>query len=188
MAVKHVFRYLRGSVDHGLTYKGTGSPKQPPTLFGYCDSDYAEDKTDRRSVTGYAFILSGAAISWVSRKQTTVARSSVEAEYMAASDAAKEAVWWRMFLSGLGYPMDDATKILSDNQGSIKNSKNPEDHRNMKHIDVRHHYIREQVAAQVITLEYISTSHMAADVLTKPVLKIQHDRTIKLLGMTNPEP
>jgi transposase InsO family protein len=188
LAIRRVFRYLRGSVDHGLTYRGSGSLKEPPTLFGYCDSDYAEDKNDRRSVTGYAFILSGAAISWVSRKQATVAHSTVQAEYMAASDAAKEAIWWRMFLSALGYPMDHATTILSDNQGSITNSKNPEDHRNMKHIEVRHHYIREQVAAGNINLEYISTSQMAADVLTKPVAAIQHDRTCKLLGMTNPSP
>ena len=185
-AVKRVFRYLRGTVDHGLTYKGTGSPKESPTLHGYCDSDYAEDETDRLSVTGYAFILSGAAISWASRKQPTVAHSSTEAEYMAASDAAKEAVWWRLFLSCLGYPMDDATSILSDNQGSISLSKNPEGHRRVKHIGVRHHYIREQVAKGTLTLDYVSTSQMAADVLTKAVSATQHRNTIKILGIAAP--
>jgi hypothetical protein len=183
-AVKRVFRYLRGTLDHGLTYRGTGSIKQPPTLQGYCDSDYAEDEIDRRSITGYAFILSGAAISWASRKQPTVAHSSTEAEYMAASDAAKEAVWWRSFLSSLGYPMDNATSILSDNQGSIALSKNPEGHRKVKHIDVRHHYIREKVADGTLTLDYVSTSQMAADVLTKPVNAVPHITTTTLLGMT----
>lgn len=185
-AVKRVFRYLRGTVDRGLTYKGQGSPKESPVLHGYCDSDYAEDETDRRSVTGYSFILCGAAISWASRKQPTVAHSSTEAEYMAASDAAKEAVWWRLFLSSLGYPMDDATRILSDNQGSIALSKNPEGHRRVKHIGVRHHYIREQVAKGTLTLDYVSTAKMAADVLTKAVSATQHNNTIKLLGMSGP--
>jgi hypothetical protein len=92
-----------------------------------------------------------------------VAHSSTEAEYMAASDAAKEAVWWRLFLSCLGYPMDDAMRILSDNQGSVALSKNPEGHRRVKHIGVRHHYIREQVAKGTLTLDYVSTAKMAAD-------------------------
>ena len=184
--MKRVFRYLRGTFDHGLTYRGTGSPKESPVLHGYCDSDYAEDETDLRSVTGYSFILSGAAISWASRKQPTVAHSSTEAEYMAASDAAKEAVWWRLFLSCLGYPMRHATTILSDNQGSIALSKNPEGHRRVKHIDVRHHYIREQVAKGTITLDYVSTTKMAADVLTKPVSATQHTITSKLLGISAP--
>ena len=104
---------------------------------------------------------------------------------MAASDADKEAVWWRSFLSALGYPMDNPTSILSDNQGSIASSKNPEGHRKVKHIDVRHHYIRDQVAAGVLTLDYINTSLMAADVLTKPVSTVQHHATTTLLGMTN---
>jgi hypothetical protein len=183
-AVKRVFRYIRGTVDHGLTYKGTGSSKDPPSLLGFCDSDYAEDETDRRSITGYAFLLSGAAISWASRKQPTVAHSSTEAEYMAASDAAKEAAWWRSFLSSLGYPMDKATSILSDSQGSIALSKNPEGHRKVKHIGVRHHYIRDCVGDGSLTLTYINTLQMAADVLTKPVSTVQHNTTTALLGMT----
>jgi hypothetical protein len=186
LAVKRIFRYLRGTTHRGLTYRGTGPINQGPTLLGYCDSDYAEDKADRRSITGYAFLLSGAAISWASRKQATVAHSSTEAEYMAASDAAKEAVWMRSFLSSLGYSVDKATVILSDSQGSIKLSKNPESHRRTKHIDVRHHYIRELVEAGTLILNYISTTQMAADVLTKPVGATQHNNTTRLLGMSTP--
>ena len=105
---------------------------------------------------------------------------------MAASDAAKEAVWWRSFLTSLGFAPNDATTILSDNQGSIKLSKNPENHRRTKHIDVRYHYIRECVSAGSILLDYVSTKEMAADVLTKPLGNIQHAATIKLLGMHIP--
>ena len=107
---------------------------------------------------------------------------------MAASDAAKETIWWRLFLSYLGYPMDDATCTLSDNQGSITLSKNPEGHRRVKHIGVRRHYIREQVAKGTSTLDYVSTAKMAADVLTKAVSATQHNNTIKLLGMTTTSP
>ena len=102
--------------------------------------------SDCRSVTGYAFLLCGAAVCWASRKQPTVAHSSLQAEYMAASDAVKEAVWWRSFLSSLGYPMDNSTRILSDNQGSISLSKNPEGHRKVKHMAFCHHFIRDKVA------------------------------------------
>ena len=144
----------------------------------------APDQTDSRSITGYAFLLNGAAISWASRKQPTVAHSSTEAECMSASDAAKEAVWWRLFLSSLGYPMDEPTSIRCDNQGGICLSKNPEHHRKVKHIAVRHHYIREQVAAGTLTLDHVSTSQMAADVLTKPLKATQHGITTKLLGIT----
>jgi hypothetical protein len=194
-AVKRVFRYLRGTTHYGLTYRGptpsSGSASGTLTLRGYCDSDWAEDDTDRRSVTGYAFLLCGAPISWASRKQTTVAHSSTEAEYMAASDAAKEAVWWRSFLADLELGSSGATTILSDNQGSIKLSKNPESHRRTKHIDVRYHYIRERVNEGTLLLDYVSTKEMAADVLTKPLGHVQHAETIRLLGMhipTSPAP
>jgi transposase InsO family protein len=187
-AVKRVLRYLRGTPHYGLTYRGETSRSQSPTLTlsGYCDSDWAEDEIDRRSITGYAFLLSGAPISWASRKQSTVSHSSTEAEYMAASDAAKEAVWWRSFLTSLGYAPSGPTTIMSDNQGSIKLSKNPENHRRTKHIDVRHHYIRECEKAGTVHLDYVSTQQMAADVLTKPLGRVQHVTTISLLGMTMP--
>jgi hypothetical protein len=182
-AVKRLFRYLRGSAHRGLIYKGTGPSSPAPLLFGYCDSDWAEDRYDRRSFTGYAFLISGAAVSWACRKQTTVALSSTEAEYMSSADAAREAIWWRSFLSSLTYPQQKPTLLLSDNQGSIQLSKNPEGHRRTKHIDVRHHYIRERVHDETIIVDYVNTAQMAADVLTKPLAAVQHGTTIKLLGM-----
>lgn len=182
-AVKRVFRYLRGTVDHGITYRGSGSRESTPTLLGYCDSDWAEDVNDRKSITGYAFLLGNAAISWKSKKQPTQALSSVEAEYMAACEAAKEALWWRSFLKGIGYQLTAPTRVLSDNQGSIALSKNPGHHDRTKHIDLRHHFVRDRVADGTMVLEHVGTGDMAADVLTKALVREKHNHATTLLGV-----
>ena len=180
-AIKHVLRYLRGTADHRLTY---GSHTGTSLLFdGYCDSDWGSSKDDRRSVTGYAFMLGGGAVSWQSKKQPTVALSSVEAEYMAACQAAREALWWQKLLHELGVARHPTTVIHSDSQGSIALSKNPEHHARSKHIDIRHHFIREQVAANHISLQYMPTEDMLADVMTKPLSRDQHNLLIRRLGV-----
>ena len=190
-AAKRVLRYLRGSTHHGITYNGnsaTGDGTEcQPTLHGYCDSDYANDRSDRRSFTGYAFYLGNAVVSWQSRKQPTVTLSSTEAEYMAASEAVKEALWWRSFVQslGLGYDSDKATCIKSDNQGSICLTKNSGSHSRTKHIDVRHFFIRDEVERGSIRFEYVPTAQMAADVLTKALSVDKHSTTTKLLGMAS---
>jgi Reverse transcriptase (RNA-dependent DNA polymerase) len=180
-AVNHLLHYLAGTVDYQLTY--ASDRQQPLSLFGFCDSDWASNQDDRRSVTGYVFMLGGGAVSWQAKKQTTVALSSVEAEYMAASQATKEALWWRMLLRELGTSATSATSLLSDSQGSIALSKNPEHHARSKHIAIRHHFVREQVAAGTIELRYISTDDMAADVLTKPLTHVKHRRLLPMLGL-----
>jgi hypothetical protein len=186
-AVKHVLRYLRGTIDYKLTYGSTPhadtTGSQLPALHGFCDSDWGADRDDRRSVTGYVFMLGGGAVSWQSKKQHTVALSSVEAEYMASTQATKEALWWRTFLIELGMPDTLTTVIHSDSQGSIALSKNPEHHARSKHIDIRHHFVREQVAAGTVALQYVSTNDMIADVLTKALSKMQHTRLINAMGV-----
>ena len=126
-------------------------PTSQPALLGYCDSDWGQ-RHDRRSVTGYAFKLAGGAISWQSKKQKTVALSTVEAEYMATTQATKEAIWWRSYLAGLGYDMTQPTTLLSDSQGSIALAKNPDHHARTKHIDVQYHFIRQHLATTTILL------------------------------------
>jgi hypothetical protein len=182
-AVKRVFRYLRGTIQHGITYRGSGPMTTGPTLIGYCDSDWAEDRNDRRSITGYVFLLSNAAVSWKSRKQDTVALSSVEAEYMAAAEGVREALWWREFLRGVGYTTPVATTIFSDSQGSIAMSLNAVHHQRTKHIDIRHHFLREHVRDQAVSLQYVSTTQMAADILTKALVQAKHGVTKELVGM-----
>jgi hypothetical protein len=183
VALKHLMRYLRGTVNKRITYIGTGSVDSQLALIGYCDADWGQRLDDRRSVTGYVFKLAGGAISWQSKKQKTVALSTVEAEYMATTQATKEAIWWRSYLAGLGHDMTRPTVLLSDSQGSIALAKNPDHHARTKHIDVQHHFIRQHVAQRTIDLQFIGTTDMAADILTKSLERVAHEKGRQLLGM-----
>jgi transposase InsO family protein len=181
--LRHVHRYLRGTQDHGVTYRGTGDRTEVPKLTIYSDADFAACKDDRRSVTGYSVHLGSAAVSWSSTRQKTTAQSTVEAEYMSSAEAVKEAVWWRAFLRGLGHKVDSPTVLYSDNQGSIALSKNPDSHRRTKHIDVKYHLLREHVEKGTVALQYISTKDMPADMLTKGLPPLKHNQCAELLGM-----
>jgi hypothetical protein len=167
-AAIRVLRYLRGTHDYGLTYRSTQySPNNDKViLYGYSDADWANDVTSRRSVTGYVFYCCGGVISWSAKRQPTTALSSTEAEYMALTQATKEAIWLRRLLLELGFPQQ-ITTIFEDNQSTIALAKNPVHHQRTKHIDVRHHFVREQVEIGSIQLEYIPTTDMIADALTK---------------------
>ncbi|RWS21908.1 integrase core domain protein-like protein [Leptotrombidium deliense] len=138
-AAKRVLRYLKGTSKHGITFNANSNG---PSLYGYCDADYAGDLDSRRSTSGYVFILSGGAVSWMSRVQRIVALSTTEAEYIALAEATKEAFWMRQLLSDFGNEQT-ATNIWCDNQGAIKLVGNPEFHQRTKHIDVRHNFIRD---------------------------------------------
>lgn len=181
-ALQRVLRYLRGTIYQGITYRGEGPIRSQPELLGYSDSDWGQRK-DRRSITGYVFLLCGGAVSWQSKKQKTVALSTVEAEYMATTQAAKEAIWWRCHLSGLGYDVTQPTTLLSDSQGSIALAENPDQHARTKHIDIQYHFIRQHLAEKTILLRFIGTADMAADILTKALERIAHCRGMGLLGM-----
>jgi Reverse transcriptase (RNA-dependent DNA polymerase)/gag-polypeptide of LTR copia-type/Integrase core domain/GAG-pre-integrase domain len=184
LAAKRVLRYLRGTVNYKTIYNGNSiQGNSNPTIVGYCDSDWGMRLEDRRSTTGYVFTLCGGAISWQSKHQRTVALSTVEAEYMAATHACKEAVWWRSFLRGLGYDVSQPTIIYSDNQGSIALTKNPEHHQKTKHIDIQYHFIREKVMENIISLQYIKTGDMMADVLTKPLGRLKFVKALTGFGL-----
>src|SRR5438046_9259401 len=141
LAAKRVLRYLKGTSKLGITYS-------PPAtrLVGYSDADWAGDINTRRSTTGYVVMLCHGAIVWRSRRQVTVALSTMEAEYMAVTEAAKELKRMRQFLMALGYDVENsATALKSDNQGAIALVKNPVGHSRAKHIDLHHHFIRDQL-------------------------------------------
>jgi len=177
-AAKRILRYLKGSLDLGIIYK-----KNNKNLQGYVDADWANCIIDRRSYTGYVFVLSSGAISWESRKQRTVALSSTEAEYMGLTEAAKEAVFLRKFLNELGFEKLSEMTLFNDNQSALKLSENPIYHNRTKHIDVRHHFIREVVSSGEIKISHLSTGEMPADMLTKAIGKTKMNICQKILGM-----
>ena len=164
--VKHVLRYVSGTLDLGLKFDGEADT--PDDVVGYTDSDFAGSKSDRKSTGGYVFMLAGAAISHSSKLQSIVALSTCEAEYVAMCEAGKEAVWLGYLLAELGFrKRSTPVTLYADNQGSIALSNNPEFHRRTKHIDVRFHWIREAVSMKQLQIIYIPTAEMAADGLTK---------------------
>jgi hypothetical protein len=141
VAAKHVMRYLKGTLDCGLSYEGDHNF----TLSGYTDSDWAGSVADKKSTSGCCFSLGLAMISWQSRKQSSIALSTAEAEYIAACSASCEAIWLRKLLTGLFDLEMEATTILCDNQSCIKMTENPVFHDRSKHIEIRYHYIRDMV-------------------------------------------
>lgn len=177
-AVKRILRYLKGTANLALKYQRSESE----TLVGFSDADWAGDQDDRRSTTGNVFLLSGGAVSWLSKKQNTVALSTAEAEYVALSQAAQECTWLTRLLSDLGMDVTP-TVILEDNQGAIAIAKNPVDHSRTKHIDIRYHYIRECVQNGQIQLQYCPTDDMRADILTKPLPKQKFEYLRREIGL-----
>ena len=158
--LKHIFRYLKGH-NNGIRYYRRSTPMQ---LVGYVDAKWAGDARSRRSTTGYMFTFGGAAVSWNSRLQPIVATSSTEAEYIALSTAAQEAVALRRLFPALRIEQQQPTVLYEDNQGAIALSNNAGgDHRRTKHIDVRYHYVRELVDNKHINIMKISTEVQCAE-------------------------
>lgn len=177
-AAKRVLRYLKGTSELGICYRS-----KDESLAGYVDADWGGSTDDRRSFTGYTFIMCGGAVAWDSRKQRTVALSTTEAEYMALSEAAKEAVHIQRFLLELGAIEVGPTKLFNDNVSAQKLATNPVFHARTKHIDIRHHFVREVVESGQVTLEHVASDEMPADVLTKALTRPKHNRCVDLLGL-----
>ena len=153
VATKHVMKYLKGTLDYGLRYTTNSEFK----LCGYTDSDWARSAEDRKSTSRCCFSLGLGVISCLSRKQTCVALSTIEAEYIATCSACSEVVWLRKLLTGLFDAEMDATDIYCDNQSCIKLSENPVFHDKSKHIEIKYHYIRDMVEKGVVQLQYVPT-------------------------------
>ena len=162
-ALKRLLRYLKGTTQYGILYKKGGVTE----CVGFSDADWAGDTNDRKSTSGYVFMLSGGAVSWSSKKQKCVALSTAEAEYIALSSAAQESIWLRQLLTELGKSLEMPTVLFEDNKSSIAMTRNPQFHGRAKHIDIKHHFIREQVSRGKVQLEYCPTAEMTADILTK---------------------
>ena len=189
-AATYTLRYLRNTSDLAIQYDTERHVERPTDLqtsdlrpIGFTDSDFAGDQDDRKSTSGYVFTLGNGAISWRARKQPLVAFSTVEAEYIGASDAAKEAIWISSLFTRLlgldAYPQE----IFADNQGAIQLAKNPKFHERTKHIGVRYHFVRDACERNVIRTTYLPTSEMTADIMTKSLPRETHWKHVNGLGM-----
>ena len=178
-AVKRILRYLKGTSNLGLLYRDN----TPTEITGYSDADWAGDIGDRKSTSGYAFLLGGAAISWKSNKQTCVALSTAEAEYVALSAAAQEAVWLQQLVSDLVNKSIRETTILEDNQSAICLAKNQQVHGRTKHIDIKYHFIRDMVQAGRIKQTYCASEDMVADMITKGLPIKQFEKLRQMAGI-----
>lgn len=176
-AVKRILAYLKKTLNLGLRFNKDGD-----TLTGFCDSDYAGDLQTRRSTSGFVFLHLGGPVSWTSRRQQCVALSTTEAEFIAAAEATKEAVWLQQLLSELG-EVNKPTSLHCDNQSAIALVKNPAFHQRTKHIDVRLFYIREAQEDGTINVIYIPTDQQSADIFTKALAVPRFERLRETLGV-----
>ena len=178
-AIKHLLRYIAGTLDLGLRYARHGNTSLD--LVGYNDSDLGGDTDDRKSTTGIIFFLGDMPVSWQSQKQRVVALSSCEAEYIAGAGAVCQAVWLGRLLNvdiKLRPP-----KLKMDNMSAIALSKNPILHDRSKHIDTKYHYIRECVENGRIELDFTSSQEQLADVLTKSLGRVKFQELRGKIGV-----
>ena len=173
-------RYLKGTVNVGLLYNA----KDQTDLVGYSDADWAGDINDRKSTSGYIFQICGGAVSWRSKKQSCVALSTAEAEYMALASATQEAIWMKQLIMDLcAEILKKPVLIYEDNKSAICITKNHQYHGRSKHIDIKFHFTRDQVSSGNIEVVYCKSEEMIADLFTKPLSGPQFKRLRGLLGL-----
>lgn len=176
-----VLRYVAGTVTRGLCYRRDGDT----ALLGYVDSNWAACLDTRRSVTGVVFKLGGAAVLWHSRTQPTVAGSTCQAEYMAYSEGARDALWLRHLLPDLGYPVVGPVQLRGDNDAALALLRNDQLTARSRHYDVIHHFARERVQAGELEFKYCRSKDNLADCLTKAATRPELEVAVQGFGMTD---
>ncbi|KAM1069409.1 hypothetical protein ACFX13_001358 [Malus domestica] len=179
--VKRILRYLKGSVGRGIIMKKNANTQ----ITGYCDADWAGNSIDRKSTTGFCTFVGGNLVSWKSKKQTVVARSSAEAEYRAMASTACELIWLKGLLCDLGVFNHQSMSLFCDNQAAMHIASNPVFHERTKHIEVDCHYVRTQVQSQVIQTHFVRSSDQLADLFTKSLASHQFQLLLGKLGSIN---
>lgn len=159
--LKGILRYLKQTVNFELFFDNKVSTE----LEGYADSDWAGDESDRKSTTGFLFKVLGSTVCWTTKKQSSVAISSTEAEYVALAEAAREGIWLLNLLESFGFAKTTFT-IYEDNQSCIELTRKWE-HKRLKHVDVKYNFIRDLVENKTISVKYINSNNQTADILTK---------------------
>ena len=179
---QYILSYLLKTQDMCISYDGA----KGDGLHGYADSSLGDQTDDRHSTCGFVFLLANAAIGWASRKQRTVAQNTTEAEYMAMADASNQGVWYRSFLGELGYDVNAPIPLHCDNKGAVDLALNPVTGRRSKHIEIRHHVVREYLESEQISLIRTPTAEMVADGFTKSLPRALLQRFNLDMGLTMP--
>ena len=179
-AVNRIFRYIKGTLNYGLVFDA--SKITDLLLYGFADANFDADN-DCKSTSGYIYFLAGCPVSWSSKRQSMVALSTAEAEYIAASMATQEALWLRNLLTDLELELTGPTTIYEDNAGAIALTKNPEHHACTKHFDRKVHFVRDRVNSNEVELQYCPTRDMIADALTKATVRDTFTRLRNLMGV-----
>jgi hypothetical protein len=181
VAVKHLLRYISGSLDYGLYYhRGSGGT---PGVLGYSDSDMAGDIDDSKSTSGMLFFLDNNHATWNSQKQRIATLSSYEAEYIAGTGAACQVVWLRRLMEEVLGKKVAAPRIKIDNQSTIALGKNHVLHDRSKHIKMKYHFIRECVEQGEISLEFVGTHDQLAYILMKPLARVRFQELRRRIGV-----
>lgn len=178
---KNILHYIRGTIDMKLLYTKN---QQAVTLIGYSDSDWAGDRNDSKSTSGYVFKLYGNTISWASRKQPTVSKSSTEAEYIALTEAISECEWIKKLLVDLNVNLGETITIYEDNTSCIKIAEEPREYKRMKHLDVKYMFVRDFVQKGKYDLVQVSSENQLADIMTKAlgrILFVKHRNNLSLV-------
>ena len=181
--------YLRGTKEIGLKFTAKKEITHAALklsdlgLEAFADADWAADKENRASISGYVVKACGGPISWRSRKQKSIACSTMEAEYVSIAEACKEIVWIRALLKEIGFELDEPTTIFEDNNAAMELAINPEHHDRAKHIDIKYHFVRQIIRENIVKLDRVESADQQADGLTKALPKDSHIRLRGLAGL-----
>lgn len=176
-------RYIRGSVNKGLVFDGyKRALDTEDMLMGFVNSDYAGCLDTRKSLTGYVFTAFGTAINWKASLQKVVALSTIEAEYMALTEATKEALWLLGLVKELQLGQDRII-VFCDSQGAVQLSKNQVFHERKKHVDIKLHFIRDVIAEGSVTVKKIPTEENPSDTITKPLPSSKFEYCLELVSV-----
>jgi len=190
-AARRVLAYLKGTINYSIVYGGDNSSDiqaftrafHPDQILGFSDADFAMDKDDRKSQTGYIFVINKGTVSWTSHKQTSVALSTMQAEYMSLSDASREAIARTRLYSDLEITTASSPLLYSDSTSALSLTDESAPYQRAKHIDTRYHFIRDILEKGEIQVDYVPSEENPADILTKALNADAHHRCVRGMGI-----
>lgn len=183
-AAKRILRYVKDTMTYGILLPSKCRENEKG-LYGFIDADWGGDKTDRKSTAGSVFLLGSGPISWSSKKESVVALSSCEAEYIAASMGACQAIWLDNLMQELMIKKESVVELFVDNKSAISLAKHPVAHGRSKHIETRYHFLRDQVTKGRLKLSYCRTDMQVADIFTKAVKRETFKKLRNILNVVD---